>query len=151
MPIYQCISREGLLDESKRADIAEEITRIHCEATGAPRMFVNVVFQDMPNNKIFANGRPSNHSVMFGDIRAGRDLATRQSVLRELSQMWTRVTGQPEGELLVTLRENLSENAMEAGLIFPQPRQEQQWFEQNRTRLTQLGMIKEGDELPRGL
>ncbi len=37
MPIYQCISPEGLLDESARGKLAEEITRIHCDATGIPR------------------------------------------------------------------------------------------------------------------
>ena len=40
MPIYQCISPEGLLDESARGKLAEEITRIHCDATGVPRTFV---------------------------------------------------------------------------------------------------------------
>ena len=34
MPIYQCIIPEGLLDESQRENIAGEITRIHCDATG---------------------------------------------------------------------------------------------------------------------
>jgi phenylpyruvate tautomerase PptA (4-oxalocrotonate tautomerase family) len=29
MPIYHCISPEGLRDESQRENIAEEITRIH--------------------------------------------------------------------------------------------------------------------------
>jgi hypothetical protein len=28
---------------------------------------------------------------------------------------------------------------MEAGLIFPQPGREQQWFDENRARLTELG------------
>ena len=51
MPIYQCISPEGLPDESQRENIAGEITRIHCDATGAPRSFVNVVFQGMPNGR----------------------------------------------------------------------------------------------------
>ena len=36
MPLYQCISPEGLLDDSGRENIAGEITRIHCNATGAP-------------------------------------------------------------------------------------------------------------------
>ena len=43
MPIYQCISPEGLLDESARGKLAEEITRIHCDATGVPPSFVNVM------------------------------------------------------------------------------------------------------------
>jgi phenylpyruvate tautomerase PptA (4-oxalocrotonate tautomerase family) len=60
VPIYQGISLEGLLDESQRENIAGEITRIHCDATGAPRSFVDVVFQDMQNG----------HSILFGDIRA---------------------------------------------------------------------------------
>ena len=33
--------------------------------------------------------------------------------------MWTRLTGQREGELLISLWENPAENVMEAGLIFP--------------------------------
>jgi hypothetical protein len=39
--------------------------------------------------------------------------------------MWTRVTGQPEEELLVALWENRAENAMEGGSIFPDISQEQ--------------------------
>jgi phenylpyruvate tautomerase PptA (4-oxalocrotonate tautomerase family) len=133
MPIYQCISPEGLLDESQRENIAEEITRVHCDATGAPRSFVNVLFQDMPNGRVFTGGRWSTHSILVGDIRAGRDVATRQAMLRDLSQMWTRLTGQPEAELLIALREVKAENAIEAGLILPEPGHEQQWLETNNT------------------
>jgi phenylpyruvate tautomerase PptA (4-oxalocrotonate tautomerase family) len=141
MPIYQCISPEGLLDESARGKLAEEITRIHCDATGVPPTFVNVMFLDVPDGRYFVAGRPSNHSVLNGAIRVGRDLEIRQRILRELSQMWTRLTGQTEGELLISLWENPAENVMEAGLIFPGLGQEQQWFEENRDRLTELGIL----------
>jgi len=47
MPIYQCFSPEGRLDESARSSLAEEITRIHCDATGIPRSYVNVMFTDV--------------------------------------------------------------------------------------------------------
>src|ERR1700689_5149494 len=109
MPIYQCVSPEGLFDESTRGKLAEEITRIHCEATGIPPSFVNVMFLDMPAGRYFVAGKPSTHSVLNGAIRAGRDVATRQRILRDLSQMWTRLTGQPEEELLISLWENLAE------------------------------------------
>jgi phenylpyruvate tautomerase PptA (4-oxalocrotonate tautomerase family) len=125
VPIYQCISPEGLLDQSARGELAEEITRIHCDATGVPRSFVNVMFIDVPNGRYYVAGKPSAHSVLSGAIRAGRDVATRQRILRELSQMWTRLTGQPEDELLISLWENPAENAMEGGLIFPEIGQEQ--------------------------
>jgi phenylpyruvate tautomerase PptA (4-oxalocrotonate tautomerase family) len=132
MPIYQCISPEGLLDESQRENIAGEITRIHCDATGAPRSFVNVVFQDMQNGRVFTGASRSTHSTLFGDIRAGRDVATRQAMLRDLSLMWTRLTDQPEGEVLIALREVKAENAIEAGVILPEPGEEQQWLEQTK-------------------
>jgi phenylpyruvate tautomerase PptA (4-oxalocrotonate tautomerase family) len=124
MPIYQCISPEGRLDESVREKLAEEITRIHCNATGVPPTFVNVMFTDMPAGRYFVAGKPSGHSVLSGAIRLGRDVETRQRILRELSQMWTRLTGQPEQELLVSLWENPAENAMENGSIFPEIGQE---------------------------
>ena len=126
MPIYQCFSPEGLLDESTRVKLAAEITRIHCDATGISPSFVNVMFFDLPDCTYFVAGKPSAHSVVNGAIRFGRDLATRQRILRDLSQMWTRVTGQPEEELLISLWENPAENAMEAGSIFPALGQEQQ-------------------------
>jgi len=64
-------------------------------------------------------GKPSAHSVVNAAIRAGHNVATRQTILRNLSQTWTRLTGQPEEELLISLWENPAENAMEAGSIFP--------------------------------
>jgi phenylpyruvate tautomerase PptA (4-oxalocrotonate tautomerase family) len=124
VPIYQCSSPEGLLDESARGKLAEEITRIHCDATGVPPSFVNVIFTDVPDGKYFVAGKPSAHSFLSGAIRAGHDVARRQSILRNLSQMWTRLTGQPEEELLISLWENPAENAMEAGSIFPAVGQE---------------------------
>ena len=126
MPIYQCISPEGLLDESTRGNLAEEITRIHCDAAGVPPSFVNVIFTDVPADRYFVAGKPSAHSVVNGAIRVGHDVATRQTILRNLSRMWTRLTGQPEEELLISLWENQAENAMEAGSIFPAVGQEQQ-------------------------
>ena len=126
MPIYQCISPEGLLDQSIMAQLAAEITRIHCDATGVPPSFVNVMFLDVPAGRYFVAGQPSTHSIVNGAIRFGRDLATRQRILGDLSRMWTRLTGQPEEELLISLWENPAENAMEAGSIFPALGQEQQ-------------------------
>ena len=72
MPIYQCISPEGLLDDAGRARVAEEITRIHCDATGVPPSFVNVMFLDVPSGKYFVAGKPAAHSVVSGAIRVGR-------------------------------------------------------------------------------
>jgi hypothetical protein len=49
-----------------------------------------------------AGGKPAPRSYIFGNIRHGRDVETRQGMLRDLSQMWTRVTGQSEVDLMVS-------------------------------------------------
>jgi hypothetical protein len=55
--------------------------------------------------------------------------------------MWTRLTGQSEAELIVALKETSAENATQAGVIFAGPGDEQQWFDENRTKLTEFGLL----------
>jgi len=73
----------------------------------------------VPDGHYFVAGKPAAHSFLSAAIRAGHEVTVRQSILRNLSQMWTRLTGQPEGELIISLWENKAENAMEGGSIFP--------------------------------
>ena len=141
MPIYHCHSPQRLLTESAMGNIAEEITRIHCDATGESPSFVNVLFLDIPEGTSFTAGCPSTRSFVFGEIRDGHGIQTRHALLRDLSQMWTRRTGQSEGELIVALRETPAENATQAGLIFAGPGHEQQWFDENRAKLTEFGLL----------
>ena len=139
MPIYHCTSQGGLLADATRENIAKEITRIHCDATGALESFVNVVFHENQEGRYFVAGQRSGHSIVFGFIREGRTLETRQAMLKEFSQMWTRLTGQPKEEVLVTLLEVPAENMIEGGLFLPEPGREQAWLHENRARLTEVG------------
>lgn len=141
MPVYQCWSPKGLLTKSAKAQVADEITTIHTDATGAPELYVNVLFHEIQQGDCFVARKPSTHSYLFGVVRHGRELETRQAMLLEFSRMWTRVTGQSEAELLVALTEMDPANAMEAGLILPEPGHEQQWFHENRARLAELGVM----------
>jgi phenylpyruvate tautomerase PptA (4-oxalocrotonate tautomerase family) len=141
MPIYQCYSPQRLLTKSVKGRIAGEITRIHCETTGERPSFVNVLFLDLPEGTSFAAGRPSTRSFVMGEIRYGHDVQTRHALLRDLSQMWTRLTGQSEAELIVGLKETPAENATQAGVIFAEPGHEQQWLDENRARLAEFGLL----------
>ena len=141
MPIYQCSSPQRSLTESAKRKIAGEITRIHCEATGERPSFVNVLFLDIPEGTSFNAGRPSTRSFVMGEIRHGHDVETRQALLRDLSQMWTRLTSQPAAELIVGLTETPAENATQAGLIFADPGHDQQWFDENRAKLSEFGLL----------
>jgi len=141
MPVYEVHSPEGLLSDDDRQEVTDEITRIHTTATGAPSLFVNVVFTDLPAGRTFADGKPARTSFVIGHIRQGRDVPTRQGMLHDLSDMWTRITGVGETEVILTLIDTDPATSLEYGLIFPDAGQEEQWFEENRDKLIELGIV----------
>jgi hypothetical protein len=99
------------------------------------------MFVDLPEGTSFNWARPSTRSFLMGEIRHGFDIQTRHALLRGWSQMWTWLSGQSEAELIVALRETLAENATQAGVIFAGPGHEQQWLDENRTKLTEFGLL----------
>jgi phenylpyruvate tautomerase PptA (4-oxalocrotonate tautomerase family) len=140
MPVYQCYSPKGLLTKSAKTKIAEEMTSMYCNATGAPESWVKVLFHEIPEGECFAGGKPATQSLILGLNRHGRDLETRRAMLRQLSQIWKRNTGQSEADLWVSLTEIDHRNLMEAGSFIPAPGHEHEWFEETRSRLAELGI-----------
>jgi phenylpyruvate tautomerase PptA (4-oxalocrotonate tautomerase family) len=140
MPVYQCYSPQGLLTKSAKAKIAEGITSIYCNATGVSELFVHVLFHELPEGECFAAGKPATRSYILGVNRHGRDVEQRRAMLRQFSQIWTRVTGQSEADLWISLTEIDHTNLLEAGLFFPEPGHDREWFEENRARLAELGI-----------
>ncbi|WP_204079270.1 tautomerase family protein [Mycobacterium riyadhense] len=138
MPFYQCLVPAGSLSADTRAQLAKAITEIHCDVTGAPRGFVNVMFAEYDPTCYFTAGRPNTCSVINGNIRAGRDRETRARLLTELSQAWVSITGQDARSLLIGLNDVDPTSIMEAGLIMPAPGEEAQWLEQNQEVLGEL-------------
>lgn len=128
MPFYECFVPEGVINGDQKAGVARAITRIHCEATGAPESFVNVVFQDVPAGDFFVAGRPARAVRIRGSIRAGRPQDVKDRMLADLSAMWSRETGLPEADLTVTLVEFPAANSIKGGRAVPEPGQEAAWL-----------------------
>jgi len=143
MPVYQCYSPKGLLSKSAKAKLAEEMTSMYCNITGAPapESWVKVLFHEIPEGECFAAGKRATQSLILALNRHGRDLETRRAMLRRLSEMWTRITGQSEAELWISLTETDHTNIMEAGSLIPEPGHEHEWFEENRARRADLGIM----------
>ena len=138
MPIYQCVTSKTLSPETKAA-IAKEITRIHVEFTAAPEPFINVVFSDLPlGSHYLAGAVRENGTLINAIVRAGRTLETRQALLKSLSAAWSRLTGQPERNLILKVEEADPAVIMEAGLIMPRPGEEAAWMEANKAALGEL-------------
>jgi phenylpyruvate tautomerase PptA (4-oxalocrotonate tautomerase family) len=139
VPIYQCDAAPGVLTDQIKSALAEEITRIHVAATQAPRSFVHVIFRELPAGTHFKAGQDdAAHSFIQGHIRSGRTLDVRQRMLQEISDSWSRLTGQPAAQLLVSLTQTDAAEIMEAGLILPEPGQEMAWFEEHKELLSDL-------------
>jgi phenylpyruvate tautomerase PptA (4-oxalocrotonate tautomerase family) len=141
MPIYQCATSTTLSPELKQA-IAREITRIHVEWTGAPEPFVNIVFTSLPlGSHYLAGAVRENGTLINAVVRAGRTLATRQALLKALSAAWSRLTGQPERNLILKIEEADPATIMEAGLILPPPGEEAGWLEANKAALKEAQAV----------
>ena len=74
MPTYYCTTLEGRLTAEQKSGIAGEITRVHCEVTGAPSFFAQVIFREVKPGNYFMGGAPLKHDQLFiyGHIRSGR-------------------------------------------------------------------------------
>ncbi|MGA2292951.1 tautomerase family protein [Bradyrhizobium sp.] len=74
MPTYFCTTAEGRLTVEQKRKIAGEITRVHCEVTGAPGFFAQVIFHEVKPGDYYIGGAPLRHDHLFvyGHIRSGR-------------------------------------------------------------------------------
>ena len=129
MPFYRCITLAGTLAQEQKEEIVRDITRIHCEATGALPRFVQIQFEEVKPGDAFQNGKPSRAVRLHGRIRAGRDADTKHRMLDAFTDLTVRVAGVAIDDVMVALVEMPHENAMEGGVPLPAPGEEKPWLE----------------------
>ena len=123
MPVYHCSIPEAQLDDAKRQRIASDITRIHCEKTGAPPDFAHVLFVDAPAG-----------AGVVGSIRAGRSEALRVEMASAMAEAVAKTLGSEPGRVRVTLLEVPASWVMEGGAVMPEPGEEAAWLERHAQR-----------------
>jgi phenylpyruvate tautomerase PptA (4-oxalocrotonate tautomerase family) len=117
MPLYVCSAPADVLDDAQRQGIAEVITRVHCEVTGAPATFVHVIFDESKTA----------YSV-FGTIRAGRSEQTKERLRREMARAVANVAGLEPHQVGVFTVDVPASWVMEGGALLPEPGEEEQWL-----------------------
>ena len=119
-----------------KAKIATAITDAHVDATGAPRVFVHVFFNEMPPGIAYSAGEPDTKVTgITGQIRQGRTLEQKQKLIKQIVASWTEITGQSPKQVIAGLTEIDSDITMEYGLILPRPGDEPEWFAKNADAL----------------
>ena len=128
MPQYHCLVQQNRWSVQQKAALAEGITAVHCEVTGAPRHFVHVIFHEISNSNWFTAGESSGFSIVNAYIRSGRTDQQKAELMSQISRRWSEIAGQSERELVITVTDIRPEHWMEAGYLMPQPGQEKEWF-----------------------
>ena len=132
MPAYTVTAPVGQLSSIQKQRLAMEITRVHCDVTGAPSYFVQVIFNDVPQGNYFRGGRvlEGSHNVyVHGRIRAGRDSDTKERLLLDLLRAVTEAAEIDSTHVQVYLVEVPAQQIVEFGRILPLPGEEDAWWQ----------------------
>ena len=124
MPVYECQTTTGTLNEQQRNSLAESITAIHTKETGAPARYVHVLFTELEGRHAFTAGKQATPAIIRGQIRAGRPQAIRHAIIGQVSDAYIAVTGADPHAVVVAVLDVPASWVMEGGQIMPEPGQE---------------------------
>jgi phenylpyruvate tautomerase PptA (4-oxalocrotonate tautomerase family) len=128
MPFYGCSVPAGSLTDDQEHDLAQAITRIHTEVTGASSALVHVLFNEVASAALYRGGERASEIVITGDIRAGRSYADKERILREVGGACAAITGRSLDTIAVVLRDVPAKNIFERGEIAPELGEDEAWL-----------------------
>jgi phenylpyruvate tautomerase PptA (4-oxalocrotonate tautomerase family) len=129
MPTYACTIKEGRLSPDQKSRIAGEITRIHCEVTGAPTFFAQVIFDEVKPGNYFMAGVPLAHDQIFvyGRVRAGRSIQDKLKMIKLMAEAVANAAGASRTGVWIYIAELPARQMMEYGHVLPEPGDEDVW------------------------
>lgn len=129
MPTYTISAQQGRLSDNQKSSLAAAITDIHCQLTGAPKYFVQVIFVDVPKNNYFVAGKLLAHDNIFvhGQIRAGRQLELKQQLIVAIMASTAAIAETDSASVQVYILDVPAQQVAEWGRILPLPGAEAGW------------------------
>lgn len=130
MPLYMFNTETGALTDGQRAGIAADLTRIYCDVTGAPALFVNAFFfENLPI--IPLDGVKV--SILAGTRKGWSDGQKAEIVDRLKLSISHRAEIAGEDVRLI-FHDTPASWAMEGGDIVPEPGEEAAWLAAREAR-----------------
>lgn len=123
MPLYLCNAAKGAISDEAKPKIAADITRIHCDVTGAPPQFVHAFFIEEDAAPPL-NGKSA---VLFGSIRAGRSDTQKAQIISEMRQSIQTHAGLDLDDVGMLTTDVPASWAFEGGEVMPEPGEEAEW------------------------
>lgn len=124
MPLYLCNAAKGSISDDAKPKIAADITRIHCDVTGAPSQFVHAFFVEEDAAPPF-DGKSA---VLFGSIRANRTDAQKAQIIAEMRQSISKHAGLDLDTIGMMTTDVPASWAFEGGEVMPEPGEEAEWL-----------------------
>lgn len=128
MPIYTCTTTESTLSAQAKKALAGEIGAIHSEINHVPSTYVNVVFHELPADRVYTDGVPASPVLVSGWIREGHPIPEVTRLATEIAGAVTRIAGVPAERVLVVFESSPASFAVEGGRVLPEPGQEAAWI-----------------------
>jgi len=130
MPIYFCTTTEGQLTADQKAQIAETITTIYNEETGAPRYLVQVIFNGIAPGNHFIGGKGASEDQIWVrcDTRSGKTLTEKNKMMVRIVDDVAKICDIEQNAVSVLLNETPFSNITEFGRIAPNAGDEAAWF-----------------------
>ncbi|MEM1086339.1 MAG: tautomerase family protein [Pseudomonadota bacterium] len=131
MPLYSCNTKTGAIPETAKAKIAQDITDIHCDVTGAPPTFVHAFFFEEATHQPLGDYT----AFLFGQIRSGRTEQQKQDIRERMAASISDHAGIPVDQIFVTTTDTPASWVMEGGDLLPEPGEEAEWLAAHEAKL----------------
>ena len=130
MPTYIVSAAVGRLSADVKQRIAEDITRIHNQATGAQSFFAQVIFNDVTHGNHYVGGSPLRTEQIFvhGHIRAGRTAERKRELLEGMVDAISETTSVAKRYIWAYISELPPAQMIEYGHVLPEPGSEENWL-----------------------
>jgi len=115
------IEKRAALDAEVKAELAAEITDVLRTVINSPDDLISVVFHDLPAESTFRAGVPTDEALIFVHIRLGRSDEAVDRLLKAISDVWVRVTGESEDAIELAVQQYPAKFVMRGGVRLPEP------------------------------
>ena len=140
MPLYICAADKDAIPAEAKGLIAKEVTRVHCDITGAPPSFVHCFFFERSGAQFgllehLFDSSISTPYVLFGNLRAGRTEETKERVIADMCSGVASILGIGRDKIDMATRDIPAKWVMEGGDLLPEPGEEEAWLKTHNERI----------------
>jgi phenylpyruvate tautomerase PptA (4-oxalocrotonate tautomerase family) len=129
MPTYQVYVNQNRLSAQQKKNVAVAITDCHTAQTGAPKYYIQIIINEIPDENRFVGGQQFGQVMWIrGDVRC-RTEEQNKALMMELVDRVSKVCDFDKDFIWCDLCNVEPTNIMKFGTVFPPAGQEQAWYD----------------------